>query len=246
MKRTISVTSKFAITFLLLFISGSVIGQDISSQGKISTMEAYAKWRAELKEANSGNVPLHYAMSAASQRIDERSARIDFTIIDQSNAYTIEIKPVYYWRDSNLERVQAGETMSIKFQPPKSNRENLSEPVAIFPVDTNANAVEIKWVLDKPGKAISTTLIMPLETVRRVSTYGLYNKPSKNKAAINLKGKMSSGFTASARQGEFEIECVTVQATCSGSCGTFSKQCKDNIGNVINCVNCSITCGTAC
>lgn len=242
---TISVTAKLAITFLILLISGSVVGRDMQSQGNISTMEAYAKWRAKLKEANGGNVPLHYAMSAASQRLDGRSARIDFTIIDQSQAYTIEIKPMYYWRDGNLERVQAGETMSMQFQPSKSSRENLSEPVAILPVDSNANAVEIKWVIDQPGKSISTTFIIPLETERQVSVYGMYRQPLIKRAGISLKGKMSAGFTASAPQ-EVEPECVTIQVTCSGGCGPISKKCKDGINNIVDCVNCTITCGTDC
>ncbi len=248
MKRLILI---FLITLLstpvLLKGHKIVAAQDPPKQEKFSALEAYAKWRNNVQEQNGGNIPSHCAMSAVSQRIDEKSARIEFAIVGQLPAYAVEIKPVYIRPGSThqSDHIVAGETMSMQFRPAKSGYTNLNEPVAIIPVDSTANAVEIKWLVDNPEvRKISTTLIMPLQSARRASVYGLIHHPKKS--TMNHNGKVSYRFVKSLKTTQDEEDCVTIKAECSGSCGTMEKKCKDTIGNVINCVNCSITCGTAC
>lgn len=155
---------KKIIFCLLAFLVCSFV---VQAQKPSSALEAYAKWRNASSE-HLGNINnIHYSLATLAQRIDNRTARIDFAAVGQMPDLNLEIRPLRIQKDVNNEISYeiAGETIQSKQELSfdKSNPNPITELTITIPVDKTITAIEVEWKFNARGEEMSYKLILPLD-----------------------------------------------------------------------------------
>lgn len=220
---------------LLCLITFLMCAFPVAAQEKTSALETYAKWRREvLGRLPSGPATPHYSVATVTRRVDANSAQIEFTVVGKLSGYTLEIQPIKL--GAQQEREVAGElsTSSVRGRAEDGSLNPISDGEAIIPVNSQANAIEVKWTPEGVAEEMSYTLVLPLENTSSANVFGVIVSPSKSTGStfrkIGLTSLDGPCFYAVGQSSR----CGTMVACCYGRCARF------------NFVNCTVTCCTNC
>ncbi|MGH9899575.1 MAG: hypothetical protein ACRD63_02300 [Pyrinomonadaceae bacterium] len=136
---------------------------------KISSFEAYAKWRAEIKRLNNGKLPSHYSMSAVTQRLSENTVEIEFTIVGKMAGVKIIATPLKITRGpdgSVLSEELAGEEAEINQDHSVSSIDPypMSELTAKIRITGETNSIKLKWAPSEISITSGSTMLVALDS----------------------------------------------------------------------------------
>lgn len=138
------------------------------AQSKSAAMEAYLKWRDQsFARLPSGINTPHYALAATVRRLDAQSLQIDFVVVGQIPAYSLEIQPLRIGESSNVRRQEkAGEltTSSLSGIGETNALNPLSQMTVTVLAGAEANAIEVTWKFRAAGEQMAPTFTIHFET----------------------------------------------------------------------------------
>lgn len=157
----------------IVLIASIYSSLQVVAQQRASAVDEYNKWKEKnLAKYSSGILPPHYCLVAASQRLDEKSARIEFYAVGKKSGIQFEIQPLKIERLANGEYKQNGSGRVTKSMLKNRSGEHISIPTnltVIVPVNSDANALEVRWIVEGEPSEIKVTTTLPLED--RVNSY---------------------------------------------------------------------------
>ncbi len=203
------------------------------AQKTVSALEAYSKWKTSASEhlGNADNV--HYSLATVTQRVDDKTARIDVVAVGQMPSLNLEIRSLIIQKRTNSSEVSPqvmGEPLKVRqeLKLDKSKPNPISDLTIVIPTNSEANAIEVEWKFDADGEERSYKMILPLGTLPSANTLGVIPKA------------MNTNLIPLCPRGCYEVSGSTQ------NCGFFYKCCGTLSGNSISFVTCTITCGQAC
>jgi hypothetical protein len=222
-------------SYLLCLIIFLMCACPVAAQEKTSSFETYAKWRREvLGRLPSGPATPHYSVATVTRRVDADSARIEFTVVGKMSGYTLEMQPVKL--GAQQEREVAGEltTSRMRGRAEDDSLNPISDGEAIIPVNSQANAIEVKWTPEGVAEGMSYTLVLPLENTSSANVFGMIlTSPKPTASTFRKIGLTSLDGPCFYAVGQ-SVRCGSLVACCYGRCARFDF------------VNCAVTCCTNC
>lgn len=203
------------------------------AQKTVSALESYNKWKSSASEHLGDVNNVHYSLATVTQRLDDKTARIDVVAVGQMPSLNLEIRSLVIQKRTINGEVPSeivGESLKARqeLKMDKSKTNPISELSITIPTTDTANALEVEWKFDVNGEERSYKMILPLETLPSANTLGVIPKA------------MSTNLTPLCPRGCYEVSGNTQ------NCGFFYKCCGTLTGNSISFVTCTITCGQAC
>lgn len=179
---------KTIICLITLFICSFV-----ANAQSTSALEAYNSWKNAAFDHLGSADNVHYSLATLTQRIDDKTARIEFAVVGQIPNLDLEIRPLRIQKDINgeLSRENIGDSIkaSQELSLDKINPNPISDLTVKIPVDKTVNAIEVEWKFNARGKELSYKLILPLENQPSGNTLGIIPSPkSSNLIPLCRKG----------------------------------------------------------
>lgn len=159
---------------------------------------------------------------ASAQRNIDGSARVSF-LTDTSQAVSkITVEPVTLSREfNNSVRIDSSSEPTSLSLKSMAEENAISNPVMIIAAGKTVNAIKVTFRADNTENEY--TLLIPLKEVPEIVSVRIL-KDCANSLACR---------------------CISVELS-NSTCGTLTKYCGNMIGNVLNGIECNITCGTEC
>lgn len=202
------------------------------AQSKDKINEEYFRLKTKHTEFKGrGIVKPDLIFLSETQKFSDGTAKVRFVIDGKLSRNEIHIQPSLITRDSSGKVVSvtnAGESMTVRAGLLKNpaGKETIANPEVILPIESIANALEITLAIENEGES-NRKLIVSL---------------TEDQDVVGLRVFPPNAVNASDDGG---CDCPFVELT-NSRCGTIGKFCGGFVGNVLDGINCSITCGSEC
>ncbi|MCI0390968.1 MAG: hypothetical protein MOB07_19660 [Acidobacteria bacterium] len=119
----------------------------------ISSIATYTKWRDEsLRNYAQGVLTPHFAIAIVAQRLDDKTAQIEFLLAADMKHYTISVRPVTITKQSTGEYISTpvGNAVTIDQKAGRKltqgpDKIRIGDMTTIVPVTPATQALEITW-----------------------------------------------------------------------------------------------------
>lgn len=230
------------VRFVVLLTAGLLFIGECSAQ--VADATQFRLLQEQHKNLVASEAMYAGALAVLVSKTSATTARADLLIYDRHSSLSVEMQPV---RFANGKFDNDGEATRVKWNRVAGDGAYYSDQSVVFSVGKDSNAVLIRLYREGDDPSENTSIIVANGTTPSLTKVKFRIPQSSGLGVVPdfTKIKFTKCEPTANGENSFNCGCPLVELE-NSTCGHRCKYCGGYIGNVIDGINCIISCGSPC